>query len=473
MIPGNRTGNILFREGGSSEVNKYADSADQLRKVFRLFKRYASRLRDGIDSLGESASLRFSMSLNKGEAVKSSFDEGQPLVRFAALLRPFMISSSPIDLRAVWKTLSEDARLAGNVTCEKITNFFDAAEHLDVTVVLNGKKLTARDLYFAYAEGEFFDENVDAKELLEQLSFGPMRQMALFLFYSACESYSKLVFAILDVILDMERRFPELTIPRGPEPQCIFCLTRDGDFYPEEHIIPEAFGLDELVLRDAVCQTCNNKFSKLDQFLADFEPLALLRVQNVPLTKKGKFPRAEFQDFVLEKVKPRALQFTSKTKKDVFVKGDLPDGSFRLSLNMTSRKRVDMLRLARALFKIGVGLVAYDRGVEYACDSRFDAARGFIHGERTMPNHLLILRNVNPSPSISTFWQSFDAATVVELDVFGVGFGFNLEPSPFEIPDEAPSDVFQALWLGEETKGGAISPCGAKCTHPDVRATIQ
>jgi hypothetical protein len=193
----------------------------------------------------------------------------------------------------------------------------------------------------------------------------------------------------------------------------------------------------------------------------------------VPLTKKGKFPRAQFRDFVLEKVKPRVLQFTSKTEKDIFIEEGLSNGSFQLSLNMTSHNRVDMLCLARAVFKIGVGLVAYDRGIEYACDNRFDAARGFIRGERTIPNHLLILRNVNPCPSISTYWQSFDAVTVVELDLFGVGFAFNLEPSPFGIPDGAPPEVFQALWLGDETKGGVISPCGVKCVHPEVGATKQ
>lgn len=442
------------------------DSVSSLRGAVRSFKRSASRLQDGIRLLSGSVSLKFSMGWKEGSGINTSFDETQSLIRLAALLRPFMASLSPLELFAVWKRLGEDAGLVDDTTREAITKLFAESENLGFVVVLNGKTLTARDLYFAYAEGEFFDENLDAKKLLDTLSFGPMQQIVPFLFYSVCTNYSKLVFAILDVVLDIERRYPELAIPLASEPRCICCLTRDRDFGSEEHVIPEAFGNDELVLHDAVCQTCNNELSKFDQFLVDFEPLALLRVQNVPLTKKGKFPRAGFRDFVLEKAEPRLLRFTSRTNKDVFVKEDLPDGSFRLSLSMTSRIPIDFIRLARSLFKIGLGLVAYDRGVGYACENRFDPARGFIRGDRMMPNHLLMSRNVRPDPSISTVWHSSDADTIVVLEMFGVGFSFNLEPSSFGIPDEAPPDMLQAFWLGQKTRKGVVPPCHAKCNHP-------
>lgn len=441
------------------------DAVDSLRYIFRSFKRSASRLRDGFELLDESPPLCFSMSWREGESLQCSFDEKQSLVRYAALLRPFMVSTSPLYLVSVWNTLSECVGMVDVETGEMIVKLFAEAENLGIFVVLNGQPLTARDLYFAYAEGMFFDETSKAKKLLEQLSVGPMQQMVSFLFYSACMSYSKLVFALLDVILSVERRLPQLAIPRATEPQCIYCLTHDGDFGPEEHVIPEAFGLDELVLRDAVCHACNNELSKLDQFLAEFEPLALLRVWNVPLTKKGKFPRADFRDFVLEKVKPRKLRFTSKTKKDVFVRQDMPDGSFRLSFSTTTRSPLDALSLARAVFKIGLGLVAYDRGLEYACCDRFDAARDFIHGHQVMPNHLLISCNGKPGSVISMAWQSVDAATVVSLDVFGLHFAFNIEPSPFRVPDEAPPDMFMRFWLGTETKGGVVSPCPPRCDH--------
>jgi len=441
------------------------ESVGILRRILRSFKRSASRLRDGSRLLGEAEPVRFSMNWAEGQDLQGSFDEAQPLVRYAALLRPFMAPASPLELLGVWKTLSADPGLVDGATRETIAEAITAADNLDVNVVLDGKTLTARDLYFAYAEGKFFDADDEAKKLLEHVSVGPMQQMVPFLFYGACVSYSKLVFAMLEVILSIERRHPDLSFPRAAEPQCIYCLTRDGDFGPEEHVIPEAFGLDDLVLRDAVCRACNNEFSKLDQFLANFEPLALLRVLNVSLTKKGKFPSADFRDFELEKVKPRELRFVNKTKREVFISEDLPDGSVRLSFSIAARKPLDVASLARALFKIGLGLVAYDHGPEYACGSRFHAARDFIRGRGGMPNHLLISHRVNPTPTINTAWQSSDAATVVDLDVFGMRFAFNLEPSPFGVAHEAPAGLFNQFWLNTKTKGGAILPCPNECGH--------
>jgi len=350
-----------------------------------------------------------------------------------------------LELRSVWKMLSEPPGLVADESREAISSLLVASERLCMSLVLNEKPVTASDLYFAYAEGAFFDENPEARELLGQLSFGPMQQMVLFLFHSACVNYAKLTFAVLDVILAIEKNNPELLITRSSEPQCIYCLTRSGDFRDEEHVIPEAFGADEVVLRDAVCDVCNNQLSMIDQYLADFEPLAWLRVYFVPLTKKGKFPRAEFRDFVLEKTKPRVIEITNKTRKDVLTKEDLPDGSFKLSLKFNTRRPVDMLKLARALFKIGLGFVSYDRGIEYACDKRFDAARLFIRGKGTMPNHLLISTIGNPNTSIVTVWQSFERATVVGIEIFGVSFAYNLEPTPYNIQDEALHDVIQAF----------------------------
>jgi hypothetical protein len=442
-------------------------SIKSLHDVFRSFKRRTSRMREGLELLQESASLSFSMRFEKGRNLECLFDETQSLVRFSALLRPFMSSHSPLELRSVWKILSETPGLVADERKETIESLFVASENLCISFELNGNPVTASALYFAYAEGAFFDEDPKARELLCQLSFGPMQQMVLFLFHSACVNYAKLTFAILDVILAIEKNHIEFMTTRSSDPQCIYCLKRSGDFGPEEHVIPEAFGVDELVIRDSVCQVCNNQLSILDQYLAEFEPLAWRRVFCVPLTKKGKFPRAEFRDFVLEKTKPRVIRITNKTKKDALTRDNLPDGSFKLSLNFNTRRPVDILRLARALFKIGLGLVSYDRGIEFACDKRFDPERRFIRGEGAMPNHLVISMIADPTLSIGTFWQSLESATPVGVEIFGVSFAFNLEPTPYGIRDEAPPDVFQSFWLGSEVKKGIVSACPRGCDHAE------
>jgi hypothetical protein len=91
------------------------------------------------------------------------------------------------------------------------------------------------------------------------------------------------------------------------ERQCIYCLTRDGDFDSEEYVIPESLAGDELVLRDSVCRRCNNDLARLDEALVSFEPVAFLRTIFGPLTKAGEFPRARFRDVDIEKVAPRAF----------------------------------------------------------------------------------------------------------------------------------------------------------------------
>lgn len=353
--------------------------------------------------------------------------------------------------------------MVDETTQEVMKRNFSVVDELDgMAFVLNQRPLLGRDLYFAYAEGAFFAEDPEAKKILSQLSFGPTEAFLPFLFYGVCDNYSQLVFAILDVILRLEKANPELVPPRRP-PCCIYCLDREGDFGAEEHVVPEAFGLDELVLRDAVCKSCNNKLSTLDQFLAEFEPLALLRVFNVPLTKKGKFPRAETRDFVVEKVKPRVIRFKSKTGKSIFSEQPQPGGMVKLSTSITSRRPVDALTLGRSIFKIALGVVAADAGAEHASSDRFEAARRFIRGESGMPNHLLMRRTVDPVPSITTQWDP-SSPTIVLIDIFGVRFAVNLEGA-LAVPPEVPEEMLVAFWLGEFTKNGVVEACRAGCSH--------
>lgn len=425
------------------------DDLHSLRAVFRSFKRSASKLRKCEESLA-SCDLEFGMSWQQGGGLQASFDESSPLVRFAALLRPFMSRDSVLELRSVWDLLLEN-ELPDPATHERVDQQFSDAEDLGIAVVVNEHRVTAHNVYYAYAEGCMFADDPEAKHLLEQLSVGPMREMLRYLFYSACLNYSRIVFLILDAILAAERHHPGLRAVRLANPRCIYCLTRDGDFGPEEHVIPEAFGLDELVLSDAVCWACNNKLSELDQFLAEFEPLSLLRVWHVPLTKRGKFPRAEFRDFSIERLKPRELRITSKSNPKSVSMKNLPDGTVRWSLKAVGRKKSDVSTLGRSLFKIGLGLVAHDKGPDYACDARFDAARNFIFGRDAMPNHLWMSKKAQPTGRISTLWQSVDDKTIVVLDFYGVCFAFNLEPTDIALPADAPTDLVQAYWLGTDS----------------------
>lgn len=345
---------------------------------------------------------------------------------------------------------------------------FAAVEHLGIAVRLNHRDLTARDVYNAYAEGEFFNADPAAKQLLDALSFGPGAAMMPFLFYSVCGNYSELALAMLELVFDIEKENPQLTLAVTAQ-RCIYCLSSEGDFGSEEHVIPEAFGIDDIVLRGAVCRACNNKLSALDKYLVEFEPLAFFRVQYVPLTKRGKFPRAETRDFTIEKIKPRLIRFTSKTGERVLTKERLPDGKLKLSSTVTAKKPLESVLLARAIFKIALGVVAADAGGEFACDTRFDSARSFVRGVQGMPNHMIMALSDTPSPTIATEWDP-QSRTVVVVHIFAITFVVNLEAVAFDIPDDASAASLLKFYLGEQRQG-FVSPCARHCNHVEQTPT--
>jgi len=128
-----------------------------LRQMLRKFKRAASALRDGLQAFGDDASLHFSSHFQAGAGTTAAFDENSKLIRFAALLRPFMGAESPINVRRVWETLAAEAELLVEPTIrETMAQNFVTVEDIGIGVSLNQEPLTASKLYWAYAEGEFF-----------------------------------------------------------------------------------------------------------------------------------------------------------------------------------------------------------------------------------------------------------------------------------------------------------------------------
>jgi hypothetical protein len=424
-----------------------ADDAPDLSKLLRAYKRAASRLRDVLEGPPEDLALKYELHAERDRPAASSFIAGPLVARHAALLRPFMAPGSQLELRTVWDTLVATGTIEPQVRAA-VEHGFVEADRLSISVTLNERPLTARDIYFAYGEGQYFAENEEAKRRLSELSVGPMHSLIPMLFHDACAGHTELAFLILDVILESERTgLTAPTVAKG-DAQCIYCLKRDGDFSAEEHVIPESLGGDEIVLRGSVCSACNNVLSQLDQALLEFEPIAMLRTVYGPLTKKGKFPSARLGDFNLAKVAPRELRMTSKTKRAAMTTEHLDDGTVRLSIKAKGRKPFDPVPLARALFKVGLGLVAHYAGPEVALESRYDPARGFVLSAEPMPNHLVITTACTPHATISTWCMPTDESTVVGLDIFGVAFAFNLAATPFGLDPQTQLEGVAEFWLG-------------------------
>jgi hypothetical protein len=436
-----------------------ADDPQNLSKLVRAYKRAASRLRDVLEGPPEDLALKYELHAERDQPAKARFIAGPQVARHAALLRPFMAPGSQLELRTVWGTLVATGTIEPQVRAA-VERGFVGADRLSISVKLNERPLTARDIYFAYGEGQYFAENEEAKRRLSELSAGPMHTLIPMLFHDACARYTQLVFLILDVILDMERA--GLTAPTVAEgdTQCIYCLKRDGDFSAEEHVIPESLGGDEIVLSGSVCSTCNNVLSQLDQTLVDFEPIAMLRTMYGPLTKKGRFPSARLGNIDMEKVAPRELRMTPKAKRAVTAPEQLDDGTVRFSIKAKGRKPFDPVPLARALFKVGLGLVAHHAGPEVALESRYDRARAFVLSGEPMPNYLVMSTTGTPCATISTWCNPTDESTVVGLDIFGLRFAFDLAATPFELDLQSQPEGVAVFWLGsspDDTPGTSKS----------------
>ena len=376
------------------------------------------------------------------------------------LLRPFMDPRSSIELRAVWSRLLARG-CVDTVRIDEVEAAFSAADALAFPVQINGEGLTARDVYLAYGEGHYFGDDEAARAKLEAMSVGPMAALVQMLFHDACAAFADVVFAVLEALLECERNLPaDESTEAGPR-VCIYCRGSDGDFGPEEHVIPESLGGDAMVIRGCVCATCNNRLSALDKALLDFEPLSMLRALYGPMTKKGKFPKAQLRDIDIERTAPRHVRVTQKSGRPMAPPVAQEDGSVRFSVTGTGRKPADPMLLGRALYKIALGLVAHDAGPESALDPRYDAARAFVVSGQPIGAHLMMVSSAKPGGQIRTWWLPSDSGTIVGLDFFGLQVGFSLEPSPARPPDQVEGVPLLSFWLGEaEDAPGADERAG-------------
>jgi hypothetical protein len=430
--------------------------------VFRSFRKAMRRLEGALKKSGGIEGGRFSLNYTAERGVAGRFEEPPSFAQLAALLRPFMARTSNIELERIRHTLDQSGLLNGD-HAKTLAVEFERAGNLGVSVVLNGRSLTARDICFAYGDGHLFQEDPEAKALLEELSVGPTRDLVPFLFHTACLNYVRLVRVVAEVIGEIERAHPELRSAPVAYGKCIYCLTTEGTFRSEEHVIPEAFGQDELVLIGCVCDTCNNRLSTLDQFLAEFEPLAMLRVPYVPLTKKGRFPRARMRDADLEKTRPRHIRLREKSGRSSITVEELDGERVKFTVEATSRRKFEPVMLGRALFKIGLGLIAAQAGPAVACGPRFDAARDFINGKRQgMPSALWLPSEVAPEPQIRTmWWQPDNEHTIMTINFFGLWLAFDLEGDGVgEDVSSVPGVLAFPLETGSDSSSGSVRRAG-------------
>jgi hypothetical protein len=305
-----------------------------------------------------------------------------------------------------------------------------------IPIKFNGESLDPQDLYLKIAKGFYFGRELQAwSELVELLSVPLMGPILLNCFYNYTMTGFELTSALYDMFLEVRKSasFQEHHCDKEVRTGgCIYCGSSERNFSSEEHIIAESLGNDELIFpAGLVCDDCNHELlAPLDDALSKFGPIALLRVYYVPHGKDGKLPKANFQNMKMRKASPTQIEIWAKDKTALLdFQEDHEDDNVSFTLS-TSVDTSNLNLIARAYFKIALGIVAFDKGAEFALSERYESARAFIRGEKGFPGPLILRRSGRPHENLTVNWQKRDPGSLFFIDIFGVLVTFNLEVEP-------------------------------------------
>jgi len=407
--------------------------------LFRKFKRHYHTTKRAYFDAAENSNLGFSISHKQGEPVKFTEDspERDKTARFAALIHKFLDERSDLYYRKVLGLIKSDfPNVAVTEDFEAIETGISRIENGVMPIKYNEKEFTAKQIFKLVAEAGYFERNDEATKLFEEIAQVPFAHN---LFWFQFKSYAFNTFCIISVIFDLIRAVENHDEYKSnfelEEPvlkKCIYCLSETGTFNSEEHILPETLAGDNIFLpKGMVCDACNNGISsQLDEALINFEPIAFLRVQFTPYTKTGKFPKANFQNMVIEKTDPNHIKIMVKDKtarpKN---KRILEDGQEAFSLTWTGKKLTWKI-YARAIYKFALGFVAHDMGHAAALDDRYQPARDFILGKTSFNNNMMVSMKSKPHPHIRTYCDMQFGGTPFFIHIFGMMFMINLEETP-------------------------------------------
>lgn len=406
--------------------------------LIKKFRRHYHKVRKVIPEFGgrDVSNLKIKYQ-NQKLHTKINTPAHEETIRLVVLMRKFLNKNDEMHYKKVWAFLIEHlGQLIPREVKEKIDERIELMNRGQIQLKVNDEELTAKDIYSLISKGRYFGNDNKIKRKLEEFSNIPIVGPTLWdQFYGYTLDGYYLISMIFDVIKKIEETDEYNSIINKEIEslnKCIYCLKNSESFTSEEHIIPEALGNDELILsKGYVCDTCNNGIlSRLDNFLQGFELISFLRVVYTPYTKAGKLPKANYQNISIKKTHPRNILIAAKDKSG-WIKNlkETEDGNVSFSIEMRGKK-FDPKNIGRSLYKIGIGMVAFNQGIVTACDPKYNKAREFILSGTDFPNNLLISMNVKPHAQVRVMHQELSGGTGFVIDIFGVIFLLNLQPLP-------------------------------------------
>lgn len=219
--------------------------------------------------------------------------------------------------------------------------------------------------------------------------------------------------------------------------QCLYCKSTSNEFTSPEHIVPESLGNKELILPvGVVCDRCNHgKLALLDDFLLNFEAISFVRVINRIPNKEGRMPSAKFGNMIFKTTATGIGVEMDKMSSKHFIEGTpLNDNSVPLKFKMKGRKftRGHCALLARALYKIALGITYLDEGPLLITDKRFDEVRDIILEKKKDFSGYIILESSAPTSRSNMSYRIVNLPDgtrlyMYQFDFFGIKFMFDFE----------------------------------------------
>jgi hypothetical protein len=410
-----------------------------MRVIYRAFKKHYLLCKDIYRKMAATGGFEFKLRVTpaSGEATLATPD-AELTMRFVVVMRRFLDPADRLYYKAVWATLQEEFG-------DAITGELKAAIDKKITILTNGvmrfeiggEVLTAERMYEIIADGVRFGRNERYMEYLRRIELVPMVGPLLWhQFYSYTESALALASLLCDAISVAEKTdvysklYGEIVTAK-----CMYCLSTEGPFTSEEHIVAESMGNQDFVLpRGYVCDPCNNGvLSRLDDALRTSPLFVAQWASAVQFTKQGKLPEVRLGEITIRRTDPLNVSWIADPGSEaVRVVKQHPDGLTELSIRTKLAKRLDEVLVARALCKIGLGALAMDFGHAYACSSRFDAARRFIREGGEFRNNLLVRQwmTMRSDMQLEYYHVPEVPGTVMLHRIYGVLLLMNLEEEP-------------------------------------------
>jgi tetratricopeptide (TPR) repeat protein len=395
----------------------------------RKFKRYYHLAKELLSKMPTANNFQLNINFENESLKASTTPEDKATVEFIVVMRRYLNSASPIYYRTVWGNILKECgqELSGEVVT-RMEAVMTSIEKGALSYVENEQEITARKIYEIMEAGEYFGSDLEARDHLARMFSMPVAQsLYWWMFHSYIVNAFGILWELMNIIQELEKKNCLSQLEKAQEPQCIFCLTTDGPFTTEEHIIPEALGNDELVLaKGMVCDKCQTVLSELDQEFGNWPPMAFAKIQYGFMTKKGKLPTAIFDNTSLELTRPGHILIKDKTQSVPLVNESAQPGE-QVKFTIEMKARVDAKKIVREVYKMGLEVAALALGHEVACSSRYEAARAFVLGNGPCPNDVLFLVRETPKQGIQVQFLDHETGSLVFIAIHEAVFLVNLE----------------------------------------------